>query len=240
VVLGPLAEEKKSSLRALVEICRALASAGMAAMRIDFRGTGDSPGCSEDVSLKSAVEDAVAAGREIKDACGCARVALVGLRFGAAAAVLAAGPAGADALVLVEPVVSGDAYVREMERQRSIRRMMTAGAVSAEKPARRDAAGGDAAEGATPADAFDLDGLALSGAFVESLRAMDLLAGARELRANNPAPALVLQVGARGAPRGELAALARELGARAEAIVAEPFWLRTEYVDPAPAVAAVA
>jgi alpha/beta superfamily hydrolase len=225
VILGPLAEEKKSSLRALVETARALArEAGLAALRIDFRGTGDSSGRSEGATLDTMAEDAVSASDWLSERLGRARVSLLGLRLGAAVAVLAAERAAPSRLVLVEPVVDGAAYVRELERQRAIRRMLTRGS------------GARAAEGEE--GPFDLDGLALGRGFLGELARLDLVERARVLAAKASPRALVLQVGAPKALRRELASLAQALGgaASAEAVVAEPFWLQTDYVDPAPAV----
>ncbi len=107
VLLAPLADERKSSLRPMVEIARALAGAGVAALRIDYRGTGDSGGNARNVSLESMTADAVAAAGWMRDEIGCREVVLVGLRLGAAVAILAAKDARAHALVLVEPVVKG-------------------------------------------------------------------------------------------------------------------------------------
>ncbi len=132
VLLAPLAGERKSSLKALVEVARALAAAGLIVLRIDYRGTGDSSGKSEDLSIESMVEDAVAAARHLRREYGCRGVSLAGLRLGGAVALLAAERAGAEALALVEPVVTGAAYVRELERQQSIRRMLTKGRGPAE------------------------------------------------------------------------------------------------------------
>ncbi|MHC4202775.1 MAG: serine aminopeptidase domain-containing protein [Planctomycetota bacterium] len=227
VLLSPLAEERKSSLRALVETARDLAP-GLIVLRIDFRGTGDSSGSSEEMTLDSMVEDAVAAADWLRESFGCRTVCLCGLRLGAAVALLAADRSRAEALVLVEPVVSGARYVRELERRQSIRRMLTK----------------DSSDLSTHGDGgpTDLDGLALDRSFLAPVGEIDLIESARELAAKGTPWSLVLQVGARKAARKELADLAAALGegASLEVVVSEPFWLQTGYVDPAPAVGKIA
>ncbi len=227
VLLSPLAEERKSSLRALVEIARDLAP-GLIVLRIDFRGTGDSSGTSEQMTLDSMVEDAVAAADWLRESFDCRTVCLCGLRLGAAVALLAADRARAEALVLVEPVVSGARYVRELERRQRIRQMLTKGKGDL------TAGGGDGPD--------DLDGLALDRSFLARVGKIDLARSARELAAKGTPWSLVLQVGARKAARKELAEIAAELGegASLEVVVSEPFWLQTDYVDPAPAAGKIA
>ncbi len=239
VLLGPFAEEKKSSLRPLVEMAREMAAAGFTAVRLDFRGTGDASGPSEELSVESMVEDALSAVAFARSECGAKRVALVGLRLGGAVAVLAAGRARADALVLVEPVVSGAAYVKSLSRQQAIRRMLTSG--SGRKSRGQDNRGQDNRGQDNEEGPLDLDGLAMGRGFLAGLEKVDVTRAAVELRSDPSAAALVLQVGPRARPSRKLAVLAEALGgaARLEAVVARPFWLQTDYVDPAPVTARV-
>ncbi len=224
VLLAPLADERKSSLRSMVEVARALALGGITAIRIDYRGMGDSSGSSLETTLASMTEDAVAAADYLRSDCDCEKVALVGLRLGGAVALLAQESARADAVVMIEPVVAGSAYARELRRRQSIRRMLTKGK--------------GAAEGCEDSSGpFDLDGTALDRAFVAELEKIDLVETAREFSASQATRSFVLQVGPRRAASKANASLAEALGAGARRAVvrAEPFWLQTDYVDPAPA-----
>jgi pimeloyl-ACP methyl ester carboxylesterase len=216
VILGPIAEEKRSSARALVDLARELASAGILAVRADWRGTGDSSGRSRDLALRSMVEDAASAAREVRSAAGVERLALVGLRLGALVSCLALDEVRPDALVLVEPVVSGSDCVRDLMRAHAIRRMMTRGASTSPE-------GGGT---------VDLDGLELSRRFLDELSAAEAADAGGDPAKTRPS-ALVIQVGPRRSPSAALAAVARRLspGARCEAVVAEPFWLQAENVD---------
>jgi len=233
VLLGPFAEEKKSSLRPLAEIARALARAGFAALRVDFRGTGDSSGRSAELSLGSMVDDTCAAAGALRGEFGCGRVALAGLRLGASVALLAAGRSRPEALALVEPVVDGRSYLRELERAVAIRRMLTRGAPP-------DGRAVSAVTGEMRPAFIDLDGMELARGFLDEIGGIDLVRAARELaQADGLArmPSLVLQLGARGRLREEYARLTEALGgdAVAQVVVAEPFWFQADYVDPAPA-----
>ena len=224
LLLGPLAEEKKSSFHALAEMARSLAAAGLTALRVDFRGTGDASGTSEELSVGSMIEDALAAAAFARSECGAKRMGVVGLRLGGAVAVLSASRSEVDAMALVEPVVSGEAYVRSLSRQQAIRRMLTSGK-------------GEKSEGEEDARGpLDLDGLALDRGFIAELQKVDVTRAAMELRSGPGPAALVLQVAARAEPSRELNVLGEALGhsARVEAVVARPFWLQTDYVDPAP------
>jgi pimeloyl-ACP methyl ester carboxylesterase len=224
LLLGPLAEEKKSSLRALVEMARSLAAAGLTALRVDFRGTGDASGTSEELSIESMIEDVLAASAFAARECGAKRVGVVGLRLGGAVAVLSASRSEVDAMVLVEPVVSGEAYVRSLFRQQAVRRMLTSGKGS--KPEGEEDAHGP----------LDLDGLALDRGFIAELQEVDVTRAAMALRPGPCPAAFVLQVAARAEPSRELSVLGEALGesTRVEAVVARPFWLQTDYVDPEP------
>ncbi|MHC5056630.1 MAG: serine aminopeptidase domain-containing protein [Planctomycetota bacterium] len=229
VLLAPLADERKSSLRSMVDVARGLAARGIAALRIDYRGTGDSSGTSVETTLASMTEDAAAGADYMRDECGCGKVALAGLRLGGAAALLAAERARADAIVMMEPVVDGASYVRELRRRQSIRRMLTKGKGAAE----------DEGDADRP---FDLDGTALDPAFVAEMGELDLVEAARRFSAGKAARSFVLQVGPRRAASRGNASLAEALGegARLSVLRAEPFWLQTDYVDPAPAEEEVA
>ncbi len=117
VVCPPFGQESLRAHRSLRELATRLAEAGFAALRFDYRGSGDSAGEPEEARLEGWVEDVSAAVEEMREATGEGRVALAGLRLGAAAAVLGAQRVGGvEALVLWEPVVDGAAHLVELRR----------------------------------------------------------------------------------------------------------------------------
>ncbi|MEM9490142.1 MAG: alpha/beta hydrolase [Myxococcota bacterium] len=76
-------------LRAARRITAALAAAGLAALRFDFTGLGESEGDFSETDVSSNVDDVVAAADYMRDALGRAPSLLVGHSLGGAAALLA-------------------------------------------------------------------------------------------------------------------------------------------------------
>jgi len=119
VLCNPFGYEALSAYRGWRDLADALAARGMAALRFDYPGTGDSGGNEEDPlrwrawldSIKSAVG-------VLREQSGVSRITLCGLRLGATLAAIAAEElGGVDNLVLLMPLVSGKAYIRELELQ---------------------------------------------------------------------------------------------------------------------------
>jgi pimeloyl-ACP methyl ester carboxylesterase len=112
----PGIQEYDNSHWALRSLAASLAQRGFHVLRFDYRGTGDSAGGPEDATLDAWVEDARVAYHEIRDATGVSRVSFVGLRLGAAVALLTSAKVPAvDSIFLWEPVVSGARYLEELE-----------------------------------------------------------------------------------------------------------------------------
>jgi pimeloyl-ACP methyl ester carboxylesterase len=114
VLCPPLGYEESSSHRTFLVLAQDLASAGLAALRLDYDGTGDSAGSGDDgervQSWIASVADAVNALREV----GTSEVAVVGMRIGAMLAALAAESSDIGPLVLWDPVWSGRTFVRQL------------------------------------------------------------------------------------------------------------------------------
>ncbi|MDQ0467279.1 hypothetical protein [Labrys wisconsinensis] len=138
VLCGALDYEGLCTYRAWWGLTGRIAAAGCPALRFDYPGSGDSldagrverdAGRGEDL-----VERAVAAARgaieRLKAVAGVEEVVLVGLRFGALVAALAAeGRSDVAGLALLAPVASGRAFAREMTIQS---KLLAAGLPAAE------------------------------------------------------------------------------------------------------------
>ncbi len=91
-----------------------LAQRGLAVLRFDYDGTGDSSGMEDDPDRLDAWLESVSAATDALQALGVDNVGLVGVRMGALfAAHEATRREGVDALVLWDPCLSGRSFLRE-------------------------------------------------------------------------------------------------------------------------------
>jgi dienelactone hydrolase len=122
VLCNPLGYEAMCVHRAYRHLAERLASRGVATLRFDYHGTGDSSG---DASEPGRLEDWLSSIRAAMDAlrarAGVSEIGLFGVRFGATLAMQAA-PARSDAVAVAvwAPSPSGRAYVRELRAFRLI------------------------------------------------------------------------------------------------------------------------
>lgn len=115
VICYPFGQEYMRGHRAFRQLGLLLSRAGFHVLRFDYYGTGDSGGSSADVSVPQWIADIHAAMDELKEMADLPAVSLVGTRLGAAmSAEAAATRADVASMVLWDPVVSGEEYLREI------------------------------------------------------------------------------------------------------------------------------
>ncbi len=217
VVCDSFAEEKKCAQHILAQMSRQAAVLGVAALHFDYRGTGDSVGNFADFGPDAWCQDILAAAEYAVSRLPDARVGLIGLRLGATlAAEVAETMASCQWLVLWEPVVDGQRFVRENLQRSRIKAMLTPGKHSSVFS--RDADSGQ--------EEIDLDGYRVSVSAQRQLAAVDLsgphrFAGPVLVVNIAPRPQVAVELGvlAEGYPRGE-----------AEVVVMEPLWSRVGLV----------
>lgn len=116
VLCPPLGAEYVITHRTLRHLADRYAAAGIAALRIDYHGTGDSAGGDEDPHrLDAWIESVKQAIAQLREISGCSRIGLTGLRMGATLAALAATETPVELLILWGACTSGRHYLREMK-----------------------------------------------------------------------------------------------------------------------------
>ncbi|MFX0135810.1 MAG: serine aminopeptidase domain-containing protein [Candidatus Hodarchaeota archaeon] len=90
VVCAPFAEEKHESYRVLVNCARFLAKRGLFTLRFDYYGSGDSEGEWQNSTINSRLSDIKSAVQFLRKKISNIKIGLLGLRFGATLAALAA------------------------------------------------------------------------------------------------------------------------------------------------------
>ena len=153
VLVSPIGREARCAHRPMRLLADRLARTGYPTLRYDHIGHGDSLDLADDDdAFPEWIAGVRAAADFLKASAGPRRIVLGGVRLGASLAALAAeGDAETCGLMLLAPVVSGKAWLRELRLAGSM-----SGTVS-------DVAGG-----------LEADGLALSPSTVRSLAALDL------------------------------------------------------------------
>ncbi|MCJ2090891.1 alpha/beta fold hydrolase [Methylobacterium sp. E-005] len=132
VLCGAYGFEQMAAHRPWRALAGQLAEAGCPTLRFDYPGEGDStdPDAPTVAACVAAIRQAV---RFLRETAGVDEIVLVGLRLGASLATLAAEAEPVDRLVLLAPVITGRAYLREMRlRAQTIGRLPDGSAPPAE------------------------------------------------------------------------------------------------------------
>jgi len=194
VVCPPLSRDYLQAHYALRRVAAGLEQAGIAVVRFDYDGTGDSFGATDDPGRVEAWLSSVAAAIDVLRRSGVAQVGLVGMRIGALLAAEAATRDGAvDQLVLWDPCASGKAFVSEQRALASL--------TFDRSPAHEDGS-------------LETPGMLLSAETVAGLRALAIAAAGPPLATR----ALVLTRGGRTPPRALVERLASSDTQWAEAV----------------------
>lgn len=213
---APFGEEKLWAHLVYVNFARELARRGFGVLRFDYRGSGDSEGDSEEATPDACLEDISVALAVLRGKFASAPLGLLGLRFGATLAALAAErESDVRQLVLWHPVLRGAPYAQELLRMN----LATQVAQYREVREDRDALVQSMKAGRT----VNVDGYEMSLAGYEQMSAIDLLAGRRSTAARCLVAEAVPRP--RPAPSADVARLATLFsGSVAVVSVEEPFW----------------
>ncbi len=221
IICDPFAEEKKCAQRILAETARQLTGIGIAALHFDYRGTGDSAGRFVDFGPTQWRQDIQAAIKFGLAEFPTTSVGLLGLRLGGSlAAQIGEQNSDVDWLVLWEPIVDGQRFVRNNLRRSLIKAMLTQGhEFSAQQVTEKH-----------QAELIDLDGYQISTDARDELAQIDL-AGAKGFGG----PVLVVNIAPRSRVGNEMQTIADSYTmGKAQAIVLEPFWNRIGLINSQP------
>jgi alpha/beta superfamily hydrolase len=116
VLCYPFGQEYIRAHKAFRQLAVLLSRTGVPVLRFDYSGTGDSEGVGTEASVDEWLDDVNEAIGEARRRSGVDQVRLGGLRLGATLAALAARDrAEVERLVLWDPVVTGTAFVEDLE-----------------------------------------------------------------------------------------------------------------------------
>lgn len=118
LLCGPAPQEYMRTHWAFRKLAELLTRAGFHVFRFDYFGTGDSAGATDAGTLPVWRENIATAAQELCDVASVQRVAAVGFRLGALLA--ATSNVRFSELVLWEPVVRGERYLRELEAAQDV------------------------------------------------------------------------------------------------------------------------
>jgi len=225
LVCPAFAEELNRTRRAVQLASRRIAALGCSVLLLDPYGTGDSEGEFADARWAHWLDD-LARGAHWLRRQGSPRIALFGVRLGAALALELAARESCEHVLLWQPVAKGAAYLNQFLRLRVAADMLAADSASNTNALRAELSAGCGVEVA---------GYAISPELARDLEAIDL---ERLARADSPQ---IEWIEAVAAPERPLAPASRALierwstagvRAHAQACVAPSFWSTPEIVVP--------
>ena len=120
VLCPPLGLERTCAARTYRVLAEGLKAEGFAVLCVDYEGTGDSSGSSDDPGRLNAWSASVLAGIDLMRSSGAQSISAVGMRLGATLVASLAHQSDLDALVLWDPCASGRSYLREQQTLRSV------------------------------------------------------------------------------------------------------------------------
>lgn len=229
IMCNPLFEERKTCQRPMVELARELADSGLAIVRFDYAGCGDSDGAFQDYSLDDWKENIAAVRSRLQHLCGQPIIGAFGIRSGASFANLAASRGIIDGpIILCNPVIKGAKYVREELRKKLMKEMITFGGSHSSREALMEQL-----EANQP---IDFDGYEFTPHLYRDLIRLDLLATANYKHRN---AVLLIAINPNGDYAKDLKALEDGIsnsGAKVNSTpcLIEPFWNRIGLVDTTP------
>ncbi|HUA82016.1 MAG TPA: alpha/beta hydrolase [Dyella sp.] len=115
----PLGQDHIRCHRLYRQLAQALAAEGIAVLRFDYYGTGDSAGDSIDMDWQRCLADTAIAAGELRIRTGVDRLFAFGARLGGSIALASAAQAGFAGVAAWDPVLDGRTYVERLDAMQS-------------------------------------------------------------------------------------------------------------------------
>jgi exosortase A-associated hydrolase 2 len=217
VMVHPFGEEKKCAHRALYETAKALCDKGIAVLRFDLSGCGDSEGAFAECRTTAWRADIVAAHGELQRRIPGKPTALLGLRMGAAlAAEAVAEIGGLSALILWQPLINGKTEFTGELRRLLIQQMVTHGKSTTKQSdlvAQLERGDGE----------VELDGYPVTGPMFQDICALDTQATLQDMKT----PTGILHF---TRPARRAVAMAEALDIAQATVAVPPIWIRSDFL----------
>jgi pimeloyl-ACP methyl ester carboxylesterase len=198
IVCSPLHADFDKNYGNEVLLARSLAREGISVLRFHYRGQGHSDGEASEITLESLAEDCILALSHLRSRTGVSHVGFVGCRLGGLFAAAAASSLDGAPVVLWEPVLKPDSYVREAIRSRVISGLSGAGPEQLSSDTLMKLL--------NQRGSVDIHGYPIHRDLVRSFQGKTLL----DVLGDKPRAVHVIQIGRSQAVRGDVAALIRE------------------------------
>jgi len=111
----PLGQDLIRCHRVYRQLAQSLAASGVAVLRFDYHGTGDSAGDSAEVDWDRCVADTLVAAAELRSRAGVERPVAFGARLGGSIALSASAKTRFAEVIAWDPVTDGAAYVAVLD-----------------------------------------------------------------------------------------------------------------------------
>jgi alpha/beta superfamily hydrolase len=212
-ICSPIADEHVAAYRILRLAADRFCQAGMAVMRFDYRGQGDSEGHFEEMTPEQMAKDTLRALDVMRERTGAKRLAVLGLRVGCAIAMRAAMlDSTLQACIAWAPLPSPERYFRDLLRRQVLSDVMYGENKRSVK---------DQLQSLRDGGTVDIGGYALPGSLYEPLCAATFA----EQAAETTVPLLAALPRRGGKPVEDLAkSLAERPDTLVREIEEEPFW----------------
>lgn len=140
VLCGAHGFEQMAAHKPWCRLAEEIAAAGCPTLRFDYPGEGDSAD-PEELRIAEWIGSIRRAARHLREEAGAREIVLVGLRFGATLAALAAQAEPVERLVLMAPFATGRAYLREMRMRAGSIGRLPDGSILPQEPDRLEVGG---------------------------------------------------------------------------------------------------